>query len=325
MPNSSSPLRRAIVQRLEHPPVLSFLAQADHEALRTIPIGATRIRKIAVALDGSPLGERAIPYALGLAKMAKAELQLMYVRASPISRGWRGYLPAIAERLEGSDVHLRDPIYFGGVNAVRRLCSEVDESMDLVVTSSQRSTFGRMLSSCVSDRLLQTTSTPLLIVRGSIPPSDFHWSPPLRRVLVPLLGHKVQHELLETVAQIGRLTAGSQTLLRIIPLKIAARASGKQEGPRHPATALSTLREAESDLNHAASYLPNPHTKLVYSTSPLETTVLSNAFADEFDLIALSTRTRSRLGRFVRPDVYDLLLRRTCLPLLVFREEPMPT
>ena len=325
MSNYPPLLKRAIAPQPERSQVLSVLDQTDFDELRTVPISTARIRKIAVVLDGSPIGELAIPYALRLAKMTKADLQLMYVRRSSLSRSWRTYLPAISDQLKGANVRLREPICFEGSDAAKRLCIAVDDTMDLVVTATPRSIVGRLLSGSVSERLLQTTSTPLLIVRGSIPPSDYHWSPPMRRMLVPLMGHHAQHEVLEIAAEIGRLTGGSQTLLRILPVESAAMASDGQGTPCHPATALSALREAEGDLNHAGSYLPNPHSRLVYSTTPLENAVLFDAIANEFDLVAVSTRTRGWLKRFVWPDAYDLLLRRTCLPLLVFREHSKPT
>jgi nucleotide-binding universal stress UspA family protein len=271
------------------------------------------------------MGELAIPYAIRLAKITSAEVQLMYIRRSYLSRCGRTYLSAIAEQLKGVTVRFRKPICFEGAGAAKRLCTAVDDTMDLVVTATPSSVIGRLLSSGISDRLLQATSTPLLIVRGEIPPSDYHWSPPMRRILVPLMGRPRQQTVLETVAEVSRFADGSQTLLRILPIEIATMASDGQKTPSHPATALSALREAESDLNDAASYLPNPRSRLVYSTTPLENAVLFEAIANEFDLVAVSTRTRSWLKRFVWPDAFDLLFRRTCLPLLVVPETPKPT
>jgi nucleotide-binding universal stress UspA family protein len=325
MSNYSPLLKRASVRQPEHRRFYAVQGQTNFAKLRSAPASSARIRKIAVALDGSPIGELAIPYALRLAKITAAELQLMYVRRSYLSRPGPTYLPAIVERLKGANVRLRAPLCFEGINAAKRLCTAVDDTMDLVVTAKPRSLIGRLLSSSVCERLLKTTSTPLLIVSDSIPPSDFHWSPPMRRLLVPLMGHHAQPEVLQIVAEIGRLAEGSQTLLRILPIEIAATASDGQETPRHPATALSALREAEGDLNDAASCLPNPQSRLIYSTTALEKAVLFDAIANEFDLVALSTRTRGWLRRFLCPDVYDLLLRRTCLPLLVLRERSKPT
>lgn len=321
MLNYSSLSTPPVALRPARRPVLRIVTEANHDELRSAPVSAASFRNIAVALDGSPLGELAIPYALRIAKLSKASLHIMYVRKSPLSRTGRRYLRDVAERLEGADVHLADPICFEGSGAVERLCGAVSDSMDLVVTACRRSAVGRMLFGSVSDRLLQTASAPLLIVRGSIPPSDLHWSPPLRRVLVPLVGHEAQHKVLETVAEIGRIASGSQTLLRILPIETDSVASDGQEAPRHPATALSMLRDAERDLREAAGYLPNPRTRLVYSSMRLENAVSPTAIANGFDLVALSTRARNGLRRLVRPDVYDDLLRRTSLPLLVLREE----
>lgn len=325
MPNYSPLPKRTVAPQRERSPVMSVAGQTSYDELRTLPISTARIGKIAMALDGSPIGELAIPYALQLARMTKAELQLMYVRRSSLTPSWRTYLPAILDQLKGANVRLTEPICFEGSNAVKRLGNAVDDTMDLVVTATPRSGIARLLSSRVSERLLETTSTPLLLVRGSIPPSDYHWSPPMRRMLIPLMGHHVQQEVLEIVAEIGRLTDGTQTLLRILPVESAVMASDGQEPPCHPATALSALREAEGDLNDAASNLPTPRSRLVFSTTPFENAVLFDAIAIEFDLVAVSTRTRGWLKRFVRPDAYDLLFRRTCIPLLVFREQSMPT
>jgi nucleotide-binding universal stress UspA family protein len=125
-------------------------------------------------------------------------------------------------------------------------------------------------------------------------------------------------EGLSTVAKIGELTNGTQTLLRILPIETNSVGSGDRE----MALKVNALAEAEDDLKRAGRFLPRPVKKIVFSNSRLEDVVRFETIANETDLIAVAANGRSPLKRCLAPELFDYLLQDTDVPVLVFRPAP---
>ena len=319
MSNDLSTLRRALLPLQARGPALHIPGRGERDQAQPALIENSHMSRIAVVMDGSPLGELAIPYARGLARLANAKLQLALIRESTLTPSRPEYLQAIATRLGDADVRFANSLLFNGSNAARRFSEAAEGSIDLIVVATRRrSALSRACWSSLADRILQSTSVPVLIVRGSIPPSDLHWSPPLRRILVPLVGPAMQCEGLSTVAEIGELTNGTQTLLRILPIETNSVGSGD----RKITLKVNALAEAEDDLKRAGGSLPRPVTKMVFSNSRLEDVVRFETIANETDLIAVAANGRSPLKRWLAPELFDYLLQDTGVPVLVFRPTP---
>jgi nucleotide-binding universal stress UspA family protein len=164
--------RRALV----HSPVPVLLRHAEDSEAPVTPERAER--RIMVPLDGSPLGEKALPWAQKLATQWQAEIRLVHVvpdqwtmfnAVSPSLTDDRPnpqdemvtYLRRIAEGLQGK-VSAR--MMSGSV--VERLVAAADEwaVTDVVMSSHGRTGLARVILGSVADSLVHRLHCPIVIV-----------------------------------------------------------------------------------------------------------------------------------------------------------------
>jgi nucleotide-binding universal stress UspA family protein len=65
---------------------------------------------------------------------------------------------------------------------------------------------------------------------------------------------------------------------------------------------------------------PHLQTSVVWSDDGLVSEILKQGEEQEADFIAMATRPRGRLSRLLRPGVFDRLIRRARLPILVAKQ-----
>src|SRR5579872_961466 len=137
-------------------------------------------RTLVVPLDGSPLAERAIPYAIGLAQASHARLVLMQAIMRPplvslegvdwerqqreaIDEG-RQYLATMAESLAGqvSGVMIATP-YGRAVDKIVETIAEFDAD-GVVMATHGRTGFAHLLYGSVTEALLARSSVPVFVV-----------------------------------------------------------------------------------------------------------------------------------------------------------------
>ncbi|MBI3943375.1 MAG: universal stress protein [Chloroflexi bacterium] len=144
------------------------------------------MRKILVPLDGSPLAEIALPYAISLAQKFHAEVVLLRIFTLPLypftviidmdatpmlameaARNEAfSYLEQIAPRLRQAGVRTRTvvrciPVADGIIDFAQ------EEEVDLIVMSTHgRSGVGRWLLGSVADRVLRGAAVPVLLIRA---------------------------------------------------------------------------------------------------------------------------------------------------------------
>jgi nucleotide-binding universal stress UspA family protein len=146
-------------------------------ALPACPGAATSYRTILVPLDGSPLAERALPYAVALATHHGSTLVLVeaVAPASPHGAGSAQALRSSAEahrylarwrvRLEAAcGVSVEAAVVFGAAD--REIVGEVlRRDADLVVMSTHgRSGIERALMGSVADYVQHHASVPVLLI-----------------------------------------------------------------------------------------------------------------------------------------------------------------
>lgn len=337
-------VRRPMVAPIDHLANLTrvdFYAPSDHQS--TDPQAAqSAIRTVMVPLDGSSFGEHAIPRALQIAKLAGAEVKLVYVHVSldPSYYGRSRELYSDYEKLlkQPKQEYMADimrrvakissvpvtPLLLDGRRISESLCKTVNAEADLVVMATRgRSPIGRLLWGSVADTLLQEASVPLLLVRGYRSPVDLTGAPSMLRILVSLDGSAGGEDILRPVAEIGRVTQGEQTLLRVLPFtgyspmqqnhfSLANHAAQQQD---------EALDELEQLVNKSKVQLPRAQTKVVWSAESPGEEILSYAKRHDVDLIAVATRKRSPLKRLLSTGVADYLIRRAGVPVLVVKPD----
>ena len=337
-------VRRPMVAPIDHlanPTRVDFYAPSDHQSTDA-QATPSAIRTVMVPLDGSSFGEHAIPRALQIAKLAGAEVKLVYVHVSLdpsyygrsrelysdyeklLKRPKQEYMADIMRRVAKISSVPVTPQILDGRKISESLCKTINAQADLVVMATRgRSPIGRLLWGSVADTLLQETSVPLLLVRGYRSPVDLTGAPSMLRILVPLDGSAGGEDILSPVAEIGRVTQGEQTLLRVLPFtgyspmqqnhfSLANHAAQQQD---------KALDELEQMVNKSKVQLPRAQTKVMWSAEPPGEEILAYAERHDVDLIAVATRKRSPLKRLLNTGVADYLIRRADVPVLVVKPD----
>jgi nucleotide-binding universal stress UspA family protein len=143
-------------------------------------------RKIMVPLDGSELAECVLPHAETLAKLSKASVELVHV-IEPLELPTRGgialsvddlkqivahskqdaesYLRGIMGRLKNAGIKAHSKLLTG--KAADSLIDYIHKSnFDLVIMATHgRSGVSRWVWGSVADKILHSSSTPMLLVR----------------------------------------------------------------------------------------------------------------------------------------------------------------
>jgi nucleotide-binding universal stress UspA family protein len=300
------------------------------------------IRSILVPLDGSPLGEQALPYARAVARRTGAHVRVahVHVRVDPIRPDWPlpederwdaearshqlAYLDGVVRELAASGVSASSALLEGGVESA--LCGHAAECRaDLVVmTTHGRGPFSRFWLGSVADALVHRLTVPLLLVRARREAPDRAADPPLRRVLIPLDGSPCSEAALGAVAALGTAGGVEYTLLRAVAPPPALGWEVAGYGARVEADLLANERRDEAGMYLAgvAKRLRSPEvrvqTRAVLHPSAAGAILEAEAGGD-FDWIALGTRARTGAARLLLGSVADKVVRGAAIPVLVCR------
>jgi len=170
-------------------PVMIVRARESEEQPEVVSL-----KHIMVLLDGSDLSEKALPYAAELARDSGGQLHLVRVAETyrdelpdkpphiftapsyeamlehfdELEQQAREYLTGVATRLEGESLSVTSEVLSG--DPVREIgkCSEREQPDLIVMTTHGRSGIARWFYGSVADRILTSTSTPVLLVRSGV-------------------------------------------------------------------------------------------------------------------------------------------------------------
>jgi nucleotide-binding universal stress UspA family protein len=277
-------------------------------------------RTILVPLDGSPFAEQALPWALSIARRARASLELVqahivYALKDPTC-AWLPYDPAAdAECKRQEQLYLDSTA--GRLAAVStRTALVLDLPADsivaritlgqadlVVMTTHARGPLGRVFLGSVADEVVRRAGVPVLLVRPRDPAPGLLSDPTFQDVLVPLDGSALAEQALGPALELVRLMAGRCTLLRLEPDTVQT-------------------EEARAYLERVAGPLRAEgvavETCVGVSRHPAEAIC---AQAQGSDLIALATHGRGGLRRLLLGSVAEAVLRHACGPVLVYRPQ----
>ena len=139
--------------------------------------------RILLPLDGSPVAEQALPYAVAQAKRFGAELILLrVVEPFPHVRGlsagdlsrikrqtaeWsRTYLERLAHRVREEGIAVQTGTVEGQPNLAILEFSETKQVDLIVICTRGRSGLSRWLMGSIADRVVRGARTPVLLVRA---------------------------------------------------------------------------------------------------------------------------------------------------------------
>jgi nucleotide-binding universal stress UspA family protein len=282
------------------------------------------LKSIIVALDGSPLAERTLPFAARLGHSSGARLTL--VRAVfTASAGFATTASAMriaaarvltmihqaeAEMAEAVEALRKDGIEVetrarGGSPALVILEEAANRQADLILMGTHgRSGPKRFLSGSVADEVLRKSRIPVLLV-GPASTDDWPTDRPLH-IIAALDGSALAEAALGPAVRLSETLAGDLLLLRAV--------------------------DTDSEVSDAARYLESvgarlwgqgrvPHTRAVIGSA---ISVITEAAGDwPADVIAMATHGRSGLAQLVMGSVTTATLRAARVPLLVVRPPAM--
>jgi nucleotide-binding universal stress UspA family protein len=294
-------------------------------------------RTILVPVDGSPLSERALPFATRLAGpgstlvlvRSTAERQLSVLEPWAVEQIVREQLAA-PERVERELMALANQLRAQGLQVESHLSYEdpadsiaeaargVDADV-IVMSTHGRSGLGRWLYGSVADRVMRRAPAPVLLVPAAcecVWPSDR----PLR-LLVTLDGSDLARYVLEPAAAFAEAISGEVVLLRVV------------EPPEY--TTLYGMPpisyDVEVELGRAREYLDVAAAKLrgrgvrvqVQADSGAPASIITAvAREQQVDVIAMATHGRGGLTRFLMGSVATEVLHRVATPMLLVRPVP---
>ena len=308
-------------------------------------------RSILVPLDGSPASEQALPAAVALCRRTAARLHVVHVRAmggtagtpptwaARLSNGERVYLDSVCSRISdelGESVSfavippqepwLLGPTISAEAIAVRIAAYAESNGIELIVMSTHaRAALGRAWFGSVTEALLRSTDTPMLLVRpveGAHPPA---WSlkPGRLHLLVPLDGSAGAEQVLEPALALGEAVDARYTLLRVIGLPSPAfDAMGPVMQPFGPEQIAAIHTDAQTELARSAESLRarGADVSLVTLVNPSPAAaILGFARENAIDAITLATHARHGLARLFLGSVGDAVVRNAHCPVLLTR------
>jgi nucleotide-binding universal stress UspA family protein len=277
-----------------------------------------------VPLDGSPFAERALPYALTVARRTGATIDLVRVHVvyamQPQASSWlpydadlerecRGleqvYLDEVAGQVEAAGAARVSCGVANGLSVDGILCRARERSADLIVmTTHGAGPISRAFLGSTADELVRRSPTPLLLIRPQEANADLRGEPALSRLLIPLDGSALAEQILRPAADLARATGATVMLLYV---NEPARRSGAVARPYLEGVA-QRLRLQSLEVQ-----------TLVVSDDRVVPTMLRAARAGACDVIALATHGRGGLRRLLLGSVADKILRAASCPLLVLR------
>jgi len=296
-------------------------------------------RSILVPLDGSQFGEHALSYALGLARLAGARVDLVHVHEpatfpdlGPSVRtedDWEArrrsteYIEGVARRVtDASPVPCRPLLLEGRVADI--LCDFASTSApDLIVlTTHGRGPLSRFWLGSVATDLVQRAPAPVLLVRPKETPPDLAADLVPRRILIPLDGSPFGEQIIPTAVAVGALSRAGYRLLRVVPPILSSSGGGLGELGAGSRTVADQLRaEASGYLAGLTFSVPGLSAAAAHVAVdwPPAVAILADAEANGIDLIALETRGRSGLAKLLLGSVADKVVRGATVPVLLRR------
>ena len=290
-------------------------------------------KRILVPLDGSELGELALPYAGELAGALSSEVALIFVcdtARCQYRHEHQVYVEKIAQQVEG---HIEErgpkttvtPVVLDGHPAAAIIDYAEKNDISLIVMATHgRSGIMSWAMGSVADKILYAVNMPVLLVRASVPtPSGDKEGQILSRILVPLDGSEAGEAALPYVRELTEKLKLEVILFQVI-------APGQHV---HSVGGLSYFlfpeQQVESMKASAEQYLGGVSGRFAGTKAAVRSEMRLGdpaaeiiKFAGETDacLVAMATHGHSGVKRWTFGSVTHKVLHNGNTPLLLVRE-----
>ena len=304
-------------------------------------------KRILTPLDGSTLSEGILPYVRALAPALGARVELLQIHPNMtyeleqledaeqasitaalepvqlrLQHQSESYLSKVAGDLEGLGVETGIDVRFGPPAA--SIVEEAEQVEDTLIAMSThgRAGVGRWIMGSVTDRVLHTTMTPLLVVHPERGAPSVDSVADISTLIVPLDGSELAETVLPVAAAVAMATGASILLVRSLDAPSRSSLSVTELASR--GVSEGTLEEAETAefLGARAAALREQ------GVADVRTMVIRGNAAEEIEelarntpdsMIVACTHGRSGVGRAVMGSVTDRLARHSGHPALILR------
>lgn len=296
-------------------------------------------RSILVPLDGSPLAEHALPFALSIAAKSGATVHVALVHvpdaygeyASPhcddldveAKTREQAYLDALGGRLAKVFKGAVQIHHLEGI-VQETLTEEVAErGIDLVIMNAHGWGYtSRAVLGSVSDYLMRHLDVPLLLMHSEVAMTELNRQISFRRILIPLDGSDLAESIIGPSQVLGELCKAEYRLLRVVsPPRYSIGSYGEEPHGPHQSMVDKTTRVLGSYLDKVAlemrrqSPIVETHVRV---NRKVAAAILEEAATTGCDLIAISTHARGGLPRLLLGSVADKVVRGAHTPVLVY-------
>lgn len=294
------------------------------------------VRTILVPLDGSPLAERALPYAEALARASGARLALVWaslVRDRPAAdepearrvAEEEAYLAEVARRLAERGLDAETALRFADPAAAIVEEARAQDVDLLVMATHGRGGLGRWVYGSVAEAVLARPPAPILLVRAGAPGWEAAWPGERPRLLAPLDGSAFAEEALPVAESLAEALGGELVVVRAVPRP------GLDFGPDWVVAPIleDELANAETE---ARDYLDRLAARLAREGRAAQAALRVGDPAGVIAavgrergaaLVVMATHGHTGLGRVVLGSVADAVLRHGTLPLLLVRPQTL--
>jgi nucleotide-binding universal stress UspA family protein len=297
-------------------------------------------RKILVPLDGSPLGEGALPLALSIARASGASVHIALVHVPEAYSDYespgaedlefdaktreRAYLEALAGRLgsmpKGS-VHVH---HLEGIPQETLAEEVLEREIDLVVMNAHGWGYlSRAITGSVSDYLMRHLAVPMLIQHSDAPPTNLAADASLHRILVCLDGSELSETIIPPAVALGSLWNSRFDLIRVATLAGPLAAGGGEETQALRRHLVDKAREDATNYLHRVAQRVGSGGSNTQNHVPIHSNtaaaILETAKSTACDAVAVATHGRGGISRLLLGSVADKILRGSNCPVLVYR------
>lgn len=293
-------------------------------------------KRILVPLDGSPMGDRVLPYVRNLGKKLNAKVELFRV-FDPEPAFFYPEPFEFQDRHEASEHYRQDvmtamgtaktDLESAGVAATAVLHgpekaetegkkmshtfgtaaehivleSEKDDDTLIVMSTHGRSGAGRWVMGSVTDKVLHAVKTPLMIIRAE--GNDAVLDGTMGHIIVPLDGSALAETILPHAVALAKALEAKVCLVRAV-------SGDKSDDDEHA----QLDRLAEGALAQGVASVEGV---LLHGDPATAIVDLTHEFPDA--LVAMTTHGRSGMGRWWMGSVADRVVRHAAGPVMVLR------
>lgn len=290
---------------------------------------------IVVPLDGSELSEKAVPYAVTIARATDARLLFCTIweegeralianlpdQAEDLfkqgTEHYESYLAGVANQVEGVEV-ATEVLLGAPAEAIQRVLEQRDPRL-LVIATHGRSGLSRWHYGSVASKLAREAPAPTIVIGPQVL-ADGAQEGAIRRILVPLDGSSLAEAALRPALEMAEALDASLVLAQVVNWTAQTFAFGPAD---------VDIVEIDKRLTEGAQAYLERVKEEQKTQRPIETVVLhglpASALIDliaakEIDLVVMSSHTRSGLTRAVLGSVAERLLQGKA-PVLLIRPE----